>query len=63
VLVDRNLDGLINSTDFGETLPAVHGVRPSVAEFPASGVRAGVVFYAAASDATPEDPKFVFSWK
>jgi hypothetical protein len=63
VLVDRNLDGLINSADFGETLPAVHGMRPSAADFPASGVRAGVAFYAAASDATLEDPKFVFSWK
>jgi type II secretory pathway pseudopilin PulG len=63
VLVDRNLDGLINSADFGETLPAVHGMRPNAADFPASGVRAGVVFYAAESDATLEDPKFIFSWK
>lgn len=63
VLVDRNLDGLINSADFGETLPAVHGLHPGSADVPASGVRAGVALYAAAPDATPEDPKFVFSWK
>lgn len=63
VLVDRNLDGLIDTADFGEALPAVHGLRPSDADFPASGVRSGVVFYTAASDATADDPKFIFSWK
>lgn len=62
-LVDRNLDGLINSADFGETLPAVHGMRPGADDFPASGIRAGVVFYAVAPGATPEDPKLIYSWK
>jgi prepilin-type N-terminal cleavage/methylation domain-containing protein len=63
VLVDRNLDGVINSTDFGETLPAVGGIRPEETDFPATGIRAGVAFYSAAPGATVAAPQFVFSWK
>lgn len=62
VLVDRNLDGVIDAADFG-TLPLVRGLRPDESVFPATGVRAGVVFYAVLPDATPERPEFVCSWK
>src|SRR5690606_12376143 len=40
VLVDRNFDGVINSVDYGETLPAVDGLRPDETDFPAAGIRA-----------------------
>jgi prepilin-type N-terminal cleavage/methylation domain-containing protein len=63
VLVDRNLDGVINSLDYGESLPAVGGIRPDVMDFPATGVRAGAVFYCAAPGATADVPQFIFSWK
>lgn len=63
VLVDANLDGVINAADFGGTLPAVHGLSPTVADFPATGIRAGVVFYAPSPDATPANPGFIYSWK
>jgi type II secretory pathway pseudopilin PulG len=63
VLVDRNLDGVIDSTDFGETLPAIGGIRPDTTDFPETGVRAGVVFYSALPGATAAAPQFVFSWK
>ncbi|ACB77011.1 type II secretion system protein [Opitutus terrae] len=62
VLVDRNLDGVIDATDFG-TLPLVRGLRPDESVFPAAGVRAGVVFYATLPGATAERPEFVLSWK
>ncbi len=63
VLVDRNLDGVINSVDYGESLPTVAGIRPSVSDFPATGVHAGVIFYSAAPGATADAPQFIFSWK
>ncbi|HTO03757.1 MAG TPA: hypothetical protein VL069_08645, partial [Opitutus sp.] len=63
VLVDRNLDGVINPIDYGETLPAVSGIRPNATDFPADGIRAGVVFYCAAPRATVDAPQFIFSWK
>lgn len=63
VLVDRNLDGVINNTDFGAALPAVRGIRPDATDFPATGVRAGVAFYSPLPDASVEVPRFVFSWK
>ena len=63
VLVDRNLDGLINASDYGGLLPAVDGLTPAGADFPSNGVRAGVVFYASAPDATVDNPGFIFSWK
>jgi type II secretory pathway pseudopilin PulG len=63
VLVDKDLDGVIRSgTDF-TVLPAVNGMTPAAADFPASGVRAGVIFYAPAPGATAADPEFIFSWK
>ena len=63
VLVDRNLDGVINSSDYGASLPAVAGIRPDATEFPAAGVRAGCVFYCALPGATTVAPQFIFSWK
>lgn len=63
VLVDRNLDGVINSVDYGETLPTVGGIRPSPTDFPDAGVHAGVIFYCAAPGATDDAPQFIFSWK
>ena len=63
VLVDRNLDGVINSGDFGETLPLCRGMQPSTADFPVDGVRAGVVFYCASPSATADVPRFTLSWK
>lgn len=63
VLVDRDLDGFVRAgTDFA-TLPAVGGITPLAADFPAAGIRAGVVFYAPAPHATPANPEFIFSWK
>jgi prepilin-type N-terminal cleavage/methylation domain-containing protein len=62
VLVDRNLDGLINSADYG-SLPAVNGLTPTSADIPPSGVRAGVIFYAPAPGADAANPEFIFSWK
>lgn len=63
VLVDRNLDGVIRAgSDFTE-LPAVGGITPGGGDFPAAGVRAGVVFYAPAPGATQTSPAFIFSWK
>lgn len=63
VLFDRNHDGLIQAGSDFATLPAVAGLTPGPADFPASGVRAGVVFYAPAADASAERPGFIFSWK
>lgn len=65
VLLDRNLDGAIR---FGTgqdypTPPAVAGLSPSAADFPAAGLRAGVAFYAPAPGANAQDPRFTFSWK
>lgn len=62
VLTDRNLDGLINTADYG-TLPLVAGIRPSAADVPPNGIRAGVIFYAPAPGATTENPEFIFSWR
>ncbi len=63
VLVDRDLDGVIRvGADFA-ALPLVDGLAPAVDDFPISGVRAGVIFYAPAPGATPANPSFVFSWK
>jgi len=63
VLVDRDLDGVVKvGADFG-ALPVVDGLVPPTDDFPASGVRAGVVFYAVAPGATLTNPAFVFSWK
>lgn len=63
VLVDANLDGVINAADLAGPLPAVGGFAPTMADFPAAGIRAGVAFYALAPEATVTQPSFVFSWK
>lgn len=63
VLVDANLDGVINAADYGGTLPPVNGLSPTNVDFPAAGVRAGVVFYAPTPGATTANPGFIFSWK
>ena len=63
VLVDQNLDGVITSADYGSALPSVNGLTPDSADFPATGIRAGVVFYAPAPDASTANPGFIFSWK
>ncbi len=63
VLVDKNLDGVINAADYGGTLPAVGGIVPGNTDFPAAGVRAGVIFYAPAPGASADNPGFIFSWK
>ena len=63
VLVDRNLDGMITTAGYGGTLPAVGGGSPASADFPAAGVRAGVIFYAPAPGASTGSPAFIFSWK
>lgn len=67
VLVDRNLDGRIDGSDYG-SLPNVVtadgvSIRPSTSDIPATGVRAGVIFYAPDPNATSSDPRFIFSWK
>lgn len=67
VLVDRNLDGKIDADDYGAwpSVATVDGfsIRPAAADIPATGVRAGVIFYAADPNATADDPRFIFSWK
>ncbi len=63
VLVDRNLDGVIEASDYGGSLPTVGGMRPTTEDFPATGLRMGVAFYAPAPGATAEAPAFIFSWK
>jgi len=63
VLVDRNLDGVIRVGSDYPALPAVGGQTPSAADFPAPGVRAGVIFYAPAPGADATNPGFIFSWK
>jgi prepilin-type N-terminal cleavage/methylation domain-containing protein len=63
VLVDRNLDGIINAADYGGSLPVVGGMTPGSADFPATGIRAGVVFYAPAPDGNAANPGFIFSWR
>ncbi len=63
VLVDRNLDGFIKLGSDFTVLPAVSGMTPGAADFPTSGVRAGVIFYAPAPGADAANPEFIFSWK
>lgn len=62
VLVDRNLDGRIDSIDY-PTFPAVGGLTPTSADIPAAGLRLQVAFYAQAPGADASQPDFVFSWK
>jgi len=67
VLVDRNLDGVINATDYREwprvQTAAGDWLRPTAAEIPVSGLRAGVAFYCADPDASAANPRLVVSWK
>lgn len=63
VLVDRDLDGVIKAGSDFTTLPAVNGLTPTIADFPAAGIRAGVVFYSASPNASTANPEFNFSWK
>lgn len=68
VLVDRNLDGLINAADYAGGFPFVAtadgaSIRPGANEIPATGLRAGVVFYSADPGATVANPEFILSWK
>ncbi len=62
VLVDRNLDGVIDASDYPGGWPAVRGMRPRAAEIPPAGLRLGVALYAPAPGATAEQPTFVVSW-
>ena len=63
VLVDKDLDGVIRQGADFTALPEVGGLTLTNADFPAGGVRAGVVFYAPAPGATPANPEFIYSWK
>jgi len=63
VLVDKNLDGVIKVGSDYAVLPAVGGLTPGAVDFPAAGVRAGVIFYAPAPGADAANPEFIFSWK
>ena len=63
VLVDRNLDGVIKAGSDFTTLPTVGGITPGATDFPATGVRAGVIFYVPAPGADAAHPEFIFSWK
>ena len=63
VLVDKDLDGGIKAGSDFTTLPAVGGITPGPGDFPATGVRAGVVFYVPAPGADAAHPEFIFSWK
>lgn len=63
VLVDKNLDGVIRIGSDYPSLPAVGGLTPSTTDFPVTGVRAGVLFYAPAPGAEANNPEFIFSWK
>ena len=63
VLVDKDLDGVIRIGSDYTALPAVNGLTPGATDFPATGVRAGVIFYAPAPGADATNPEFIFSWK
>lgn len=63
VLVDRDLDGIVKGGADFATLPAVGGLLPAGADFPATGIRASVVFYAPVPGATAAAPEFVTSWQ
>ncbi|MBI3884571.1 MAG: prepilin-type N-terminal cleavage/methylation domain-containing protein [Opitutae bacterium] len=63
VLVDKNLDGVVNTVDYPGGFPLVSGVKPAVADIPATGIRAGIIFYAPSPLSTVAAPDFIFSWK
>jgi prepilin-type N-terminal cleavage/methylation domain-containing protein len=66
VLVDRNGDGFIKPADDGPVAAVraargTAGLAPAEADLPATGVRAGVLFYSAGRGTSPAD--LVLSWK
>jgi hypothetical protein len=66
VLVDRNGDGFIKPADDGPAaaVRAAGGAAdwvPTETDLPATGMRAGVLFYSAGRGASPDD--MVLSWK
>lgn len=65
VLVDRDLDGFIRLGPGGDysAPPAVAGMTPEKDDLPATGLRAGVAFYAPAPGAGRSDRRLVLSWK
>jgi prepilin-type N-terminal cleavage/methylation domain-containing protein len=63
VLVDKNLDGVIDGTDYPGGIPCVGGIKPGVADMPNGIVRAHVAFYAPGNGATVANPDFILSWK
>jgi prepilin-type N-terminal cleavage/methylation domain-containing protein len=72
VLVDRNLDGKIDATDYASGFPAVAtaggaSITPTsgtaTADIPITGLRVGVALYCADPTATTGNPQFIFSWK
>ena len=67
LVLDGNLDGKIDNSDYPSGLPTVNGMRPTTgsntSDFPTTGLRARVVFYAPMEGATASDPEFIFSWK
>lgn len=67
VLVDKNLDGKIDGSDYASwpLVATADGstIRPGTSDIPTTGIRAGVVFYCADPNATASDAQFIFSWK
>lgn len=63
VLVDRNLDGKIDSNDYPGGIPSVAGMSLTVADYPVTGLRLRVAIYAPGPTATVQNPEFIFSWK
>lgn len=63
VLVDKDLDGVIRLGSDYAALPPVNGLTPAEADFPAAGVRAGVLFYAPAPGADAANPELILSWR
>jgi len=64
VLVDRNLDGRIDASDY-PTLPSVttrEGVPLGSPSLPPSGLLISIAFYSAGPRATAANPEFVVSW-
>jgi len=63
VLVDRNLDGRIDTADY-PALPGVsrEGLLIGVPPFPPNGLPLSVAFYSAGPRATAANPEFIVSW-
>lgn len=63
VLVDKNLDGRIDGSDYPGGIPFVAGMKPGLDDIPTNGLRVRVAFYAPAPRADATNPQFIFSWK